>query len=146
MVLPYRIHMQTHSALARTWLNSLMSIGGPQDRLQYQQRAVLLVLGKQKAYQDAFVPLIDIDILRPEFCIEMQVAMYEREQKFVHSYGCVFEDCISKVPKRAIERMQPIILLGTMLGYLHKCILAYCLGHFAHLRKSWSQLMLLVRI
>ena len=70
--------------------------------------------------------------------------MYERESNFLHSYGCVFQDCIIKSPKRAIERMHPIILMGTMLGYLHKCALAYVLGHFAHLQKSWMQLILLV--
>jgi hypothetical protein len=71
--------------------------------------------------------------------------MYERELGFVYSYGCLFQECISKSPMRAIERMQPIILLGTMLGFLHKCVLAFFMGHFAHKRKSWTQLGMLVR-
>jgi cell division protein FtsW (lipid II flippase) len=70
--------------------------------------------------------------------------MYERELGFVNSYGCVFQECISKSPMRAIERMQPIILLGTMLGFLHKCVLAFFMGRFAHKRKSWVQLGALV--
>lgn len=72
--------------------------------------------------------------------------MYERELKFVDSHGCVFQDGIGRSPKRAIERMQPIIIMGTMLGYLHKCVLAYVLGHFSRLQKSWTQLILLVRL
>lgn len=62
----------------------------------------------------------------------------------MNRYGCIFQDCISRSPKRAIERMQPIILIGVMLGYLHKCVLAYVLGRFSHLRSSWTQLICLV--
>jgi hypothetical protein len=73
-----------------------------------------------------------------------QVAMYEREPGFMNSYGCVFQECISNSPSRAIERMNPSILFGAMLGYAHKCTLAFLLGHYAHLRQSWTQLIVLV--
>jgi hypothetical protein len=76
--------------------------------------------------------------------MHVQVAMYEREPGFVNSYGCVFQECISDSPSRAIERMNPSILLGAMIGYAHKCTLAFLLGHYAHLRQSWTQLIVLV--
>jgi hypothetical protein len=71
----------------------------------------------------------------------VQVAMYERELGFANTYGCVFQECISKSPMHAIERMQPIILLGTMLGFLHKCVLAFFMGQrYACFANGYRQL------